>query len=141
MSMHGNVINRERCPSCAKVGDDKAQDNLVVYEDGYKKCFACGHYHMPGSNRTQDGNANMSKIEKRVTPLIDGLQNKAIKNRCLSEKTTAFFDYQVGFFYFDEDLTIHNLSFDTLGAGVQNGIAVQNMETTAWAVFASLDFD
>jgi iron complex outermembrane receptor protein len=51
------------------------------------------------------------------------------------------FDYQVGFFYFNEDLTINNLSFDTLGAGVQNGIAVQNMETTAWAVFASLDVE
>ena len=113
MSMHGNVINRERCPSCAKVGDDKAQDNLVVYEDGYKKCFACGHYHMPGSNRTQDGNANMSKIEKRVTPLIDGLQNKAIKNRCLSEKTTAFFDYQVGFFN-NEPVQVANF-FDALG--------------------------
>lgn len=50
-------------------------------------------------------------------------------------------DYQVGFFYFDEDLTIHNLSFDTLGGGVQNGNTVQNMETTAWAIFASIDVE
>jgi len=51
------------------------------------------------------------------------------------------FDYQVGFFYFNEDLTINNLSFDTLGGGNQNGIAIQNMETTAWAVFASVDVE
>jgi iron complex outermembrane receptor protein len=51
------------------------------------------------------------------------------------------FDYQVGFFYFNEDLTINNLSFNTLGGGAQNGIAVQNMETTAWAVFASVDVE
>lgn len=50
-------------------------------------------------------------------------------------------DYQFGFFYFDEDLTINNLSFDTLANGVQNGIAVQNMQTTAWALFASIDYD
>ncbi|NMP31557.1 TonB-dependent receptor [Thalassotalea sp. M1531] len=50
-------------------------------------------------------------------------------------------DYQFGFFYFDEDLTINNLSFDTLGGGAQNGIAVQNMQTTAWAVFASVDYE
>jgi iron complex outermembrane receptor protein len=51
-------------------------------------------------------------------------------------------DYQVGFFYFNEDLTINNLSFDTLFAdGAQNGIAVQDMETTAWAVFASVDYE
>lgn len=50
-------------------------------------------------------------------------------------------DYQVGFFYFNEDLTINNLSFNTFGGGVQDGIAVQNMETTAWAVFASIDVE
>ena len=50
-------------------------------------------------------------------------------------------DYQVGFFYFNEDLTINNLSFNTLGGGAQNGIAVQNMETTAWAVFGSVDVE
>ena len=59
----------------------------------------------------------------------------------LSSNDLGKFDYQVGFFYFNEDLTINNLSFDTLGGGNQNGIAVQNMETTAWAVFASLDFE
>lgn len=51
------------------------------------------------------------------------------------------FDYQIGVFYFKEDLTINNLSFNTLGGGSQNGIAVQNMETTAWAVFASIDVE
>ena len=50
-------------------------------------------------------------------------------------------DYQFGFFLFDEDLTINNLSFDTFGGGVQNGIAIQNMETSAWAIFASLDYE
>jgi len=50
-------------------------------------------------------------------------------------------DYQFGFFYFDEDLSINNLSFDTLGGGDQNGIAVQNMRTKAWAIFGSVDYE
>ncbi len=50
-------------------------------------------------------------------------------------------DYQFGLFLFDEDLTIHNLSFDTLGGGVQNGIAIQKMETSAWAIFGSVDYE
>jgi len=50
-------------------------------------------------------------------------------------------DYQYGFFYFDEDLTIHNLSFDTLANGDQNGIAVQHMQTKAWAIFGSVDYE
>ncbi len=59
----------------------------------------------------------------------------------LASNDLGKFDYQVGFFYFNEDLTIHNLSFNTLGGGEQNGIAVQNMETTAWAIFASVDVE
>lgn len=51
------------------------------------------------------------------------------------------FDYQFGYFLFDEDLTINNLSFNTLAGGVQDGIAIQKMETSAWAVFASLDYE
>ena len=50
-------------------------------------------------------------------------------------------DYQFGFFLSDEDLTINNLSFDTLANGAPNGLAIQNMETKAWAIFASLDYE
>ena len=50
-------------------------------------------------------------------------------------------DYQFGFFTFDEDLIINNLSFNTLGGGVQDGIAIQKMETKAWAMFGSIDFE
>jgi len=50
------------------------------------------------------------------------------------------FDYQYGAFFFKEDLTIHNLGFDTIGGGVQNIFARQNQVTTAWAVFASGDY-
>jgi len=59
----------------------------------------------------------------------------------ISSNELGQLDYQFGFFYFDEDLTINNLSFDTFGGGAQNGIAVQNMQTTAWAIFASMDYE
>jgi iron complex outermembrane receptor protein len=59
----------------------------------------------------------------------------------LSSNDLGAIDYQVGVFVFDESLTINNLSFDTLANGAQNGIAVQNMDTTAWAVFGSVDYD
>ncbi len=57
-------------------------------------------------------------------------------------------DYQFGLFLFEEDLTINNLSFNTLGTppdfsdiGAKNGEAIQNMETSAWAIFGSLDYE
>lgn len=50
-------------------------------------------------------------------------------------------DYQVGFFIFEEEVKIENLSFDTLGGGAQNGLSRQDMDTSAWAVFGSADYE
>lgn len=56
------------------------------------------------------------------------------------------FNYQVGLFYFNEDLTIESFAFDALAAfggpkGLQNGYVIQEQDTTAWAVFGSADYD
>lgn len=59
----------------------------------------------------------------------------------LASNDLGAFDYQVGMFLFNEALTINNLSFDTFNNGAQNGIAVQSMDTNAWAVFGSVDYD
>ncbi|PCI32927.1 MAG: TonB-dependent receptor [Alphaproteobacteria bacterium] len=49
-------------------------------------------------------------------------------------------NYQVGAFYFHEDLTINNHSYNTFGGGAQNGFAVQNQITEAYAIFGSVDY-
>lgn len=51
------------------------------------------------------------------------------------------FDWQVGAFYFYEDITIDSFNFDTLGGGVQNGFVQQEQQTNAFALFVSGDYD
>ena len=51
------------------------------------------------------------------------------------------FDWQTGFYYFDEDITVTSFNYDTLAGGVLNGFAQQKQDNTAWAVFASGDLD
>ena len=55
----------------------------------------------------------------------------------LAFKPAANIDSTVGVFFFKENLEIENLSFDTLAAGAENGRAVQDQETFAFAAFAS----
>ncbi len=43
----------------------------------------------------------------------------------------------LGVFVYHEHLEIENLSFDTLAGSVENGRALQNQDTLAWAVFGS----
>ena len=50
-------------------------------------------------------------------------------------------NWQTGFFYFDENLTIDSFNFNTLAGGVQNGYAQQKQDNKAYAVFGSLDYD
>ena len=37
------LISKERCPRCSSRGADKNGDNLAVYADGHKWCYACGY--------------------------------------------------------------------------------------------------
>lgn len=50
-------------------------------------------------------------------------------------------DWQAGVYYFDEDITIDSINFNTLAGGVQNGYAVQSQDNKAWAVFGSVDYE
>jgi iron complex outermembrane receptor protein len=52
------------------------------------------------------------------------------------------FDWQAGVFWFDETISVDSFSYDSLSPGnPQNGYATQRQENTAWAVFASADFE
>lgn len=51
------------------------------------------------------------------------------------------FDWTLGFYYFDEDLTIGSFNFDTLGGGAPNGSAFQTQETESYALFASGSYE
>lgn len=78
------------------------------------------------SSETADGIPDHSQItqELRLTSNLDGKLN-----------------YQVGLFYFNEDLTIESFSYDALfSGGSQNGYVIQEQETTAWAMFGSVDY-
>lgn len=55
----------------------------------------------------------------------------------LAFKPAPAIDSTVGVYFFRENLEIENLSFDTLSAGAENGRAVQDQETFAFAAFAS----
>ncbi len=60
----------------------------------------------------------------------------------LSSNFTEKFNFQIGAFYFYEDLTIESFAYDPIfGNGAQTGFVEQQQETTAWAVFGSFDYD
>ncbi|MGO3126439.1 MAG: TonB-dependent receptor [Luteimonas sp.] len=52
------------------------------------------------------------------------------------------FDWQAGAFWFREELTVDSLNYDSLAPGnPQIGHAVQEQRNTAWALFASGEYD
>ncbi|WP_440876687.1 TonB-dependent receptor [Thalassotalea sp. PLHSN55] len=58
----------------------------------------------------------------------------------ISSNFSGDFNYQLGFFYFDEDLTILSIGFDAFNPPAQSAYAIQEQETQAWAVFGSFDY-
>lgn len=43
LSNESHVVRKERCPECAKLGNDKSGDNLAIYSDGHSYCYSCGY--------------------------------------------------------------------------------------------------
>lgn len=56
-------MERERCPKCASRGQDKSGDNLAVYPDGHKHCYACAYHEgVPIEERLQQLLPNISSM-------------------------------------------------------------------------------
>ena len=72
----------------------------------------------------------------------DGIpeQDQLTQELRLASNFSGDLNYQVGLFYFDEELTIENFSYDTANNGVLNGYVQQQQDTTAWAIFGSVDY-
>jgi iron complex outermembrane receptor protein len=65
----------------------------------------------------------------------------------LSSNFSGDMNYQVGVFLYEENLIIESFSFDTFAwdaaannYGLQNGYAIQDQSTSAWALFGSFDY-
>jgi twinkle protein len=81
-----NVINKEQCPACAKHGRDNSQDNLAVYDDGHKYCFACEYYE----HGTKE--IRVETIPKTSLGFLTG-EVVAITDRKINEKTARMYNY------------------------------------------------
>jgi iron complex outermembrane recepter protein len=60
----------------------------------------------------------------------------------LSSNDWGTLNWQVGFYYFDEQIQIDTINFESLifAPGAVDGFVRQNQNTEAWAIFGSLDY-
>jgi twinkle protein len=81
-------VGKEPCPKCREQGNDRSGDNLAVYSDGHKFCFACKHYVKGDQelNYTQP-------VQREWTPLQG--EYEAIPSRGIEEKTCRKFGYTI----------------------------------------------
>ena len=99
-------------------------------DGGFGAAFAppSGPGFIPFPSETADGVPRLRQFTQEVR---------------LATKNWEVFNFQLGAFYFHEDLEIDSFSYDTFSNGALNGRAFQSQETNAFALFASgtLDID
>ncbi len=81
-------IGVEPCPKCQEMGNDNSGDNLVVYSDGHKYCFAC-QYFVKGESEDM----YTEPVKKEFTPVRG--EYEPIPQRGLDEKTCRKYGYTV----------------------------------------------
>lgn len=88
--MSGVCIRKERCPRCAENGNDKAGDNLAIYDDGGAYCFACG-YNKKGNGVGNEFIADVG-VKKPKTPLTQEIVDHIRSNSFEGNKFRGIFD-------------------------------------------------
>jgi len=58
----------------------------------------------------------------------------------LASDTDDALSWQAGGLWYDENLDIDNISYDTLAGSARNGVARQRQDHTAWALFGAADY-
>jgi len=89
-----DVLHHEQCPQCAANGNDNSRDNMAVYSDGGKHCFACG-YHMHGTEDWNEKSMSVENIkefsEEAKQKIKDSTSTKGKGYRGLDDKITGPF--------------------------------------------------
>lgn len=89
-----DVLRHEQCPQCAANGNDNSRDNMAVYSDGGKHCFACG-YHVHGTEDWEEGSMSVENIkdfsEEAKQKIKDITSTKGKGYRGLDDKITSPF--------------------------------------------------
>lgn len=79
----------EPCPSCRKNGRDRSGDNLVIYDDGSKHCFSCGHdEQVRGAKRAVEPEELEGMLELSDVPK---LPLKELAKRGISDKAAKVY--------------------------------------------------
>ena len=89
-----DVLRHEQCPQCAANGNDNSRDNMAVYSDGGKHCFACG-YHVHGTEDWEESGMSVENIkdfsEEAKQKIKDITSTKGKGYRGLDDKITGPF--------------------------------------------------
>lgn len=80
------VIEREQCPACASRGQDNSQDNLAVYDDGHKYCYACEY--------RESGKGEVKVPVVTDTSDVKFYKGTIVSNRGINEKTMRMYGYE-----------------------------------------------
>jgi KaiC/GvpD/RAD55 family RecA-like ATPase len=92
------VIGREQCPKC----NDNAGDNLILYDNGGKHCFAC-NYHVSGTSdesyesEQQIGGEQMENYTTETILAKRGVIPEVIKSYGVTSMETSYGELMIAF--------------------------------------------
>jgi twinkle protein len=87
----GNKVEEKTaCPKCVANGGDTSGDNLAVYNDGHKYCFACGYYEK--GDKSYMTEVKDENVQAEFTAYTG--KAEALPHRRINLETVKKFGYQ-----------------------------------------------
>ena len=100
--------------------------------------YGCGNNFIPGCPTAEMGPGFIFLASETADALPE--HNQYSQELRISSDFAGDFNYQVGAFYYNEEQVIETYGYDGLGANFLTGYVRQEQDTTAWAVFASGEY-
>lgn len=135
MFILSHFLYNERCPKCSRNGADKSGNNLAVYSDTHKYCFACGYIDKGDIIERYKVKLNTERVEKNVNFFnrADFIDKEAIiylKKYGLTDKEIYdnYFWDSSGYLVFDGGSYQNARNFTGLGAKYITRGVIRNNE-------------
>ena len=135
MFILSHFLYNERCPKCSRNGADKSGNNLAVYSDTHKYCFACGYIDKGDIIERYKVKLNTERVEKNVnffnrSDFIDKEAIIYLKKYGLTDKEIYdnYFWDSSGYFVFDGGSYQNARNFTGLGAKYITRGVIRNNE-------------
>lgn len=132
----GEIVGNAACPSCKKIGRDKTDNHLILFEDGGAYCNRCGYYEPSNTFTKPTATITATKSEQEIQEEIAWVEDNSvvqgIKDRGIKSFVCSHYGVRTGL-SLEDGVTPVCTYFPIVKNGELRGYGVKTPDKRMWS--------